>query len=175
MKKLNIGSNDVVLSGWVNIDIQNCADVCADVRKGIPFGTNTVDFIFSEHFIEHLDFGEGTNFFKECYRVLIPGGMVRTATVDLDYVIEKYRSDWRNQTWMCHPAYGYIKTPGMMINVVFRSWGHLFVYNGEDLALQLSASGFRNIRRCQFKESSCSELSNLELRPDSKLIIEATK
>jgi len=175
MKKLNIGSNDVTLSGWTNIDIQNCADICVDVRKGLPFGTSTVDFIFSEHFIEHLDFGEGTNLFKECLRVLKPGGVIRTATVDLDYVIGKYHSDWRNQVWMSHPAYEFIKTSGMMLNVVFRSWGHLFVYNMEDLSLQLSGAGFRDVRRCQMGESSHLELSGLERRPDSKLIVEAVK
>lgn len=76
------------------------ADLRIDVRKGLPYKDNSVDFIYSEHFIEHLSADEAKSFFKECYRVLKPGGVIRTATIDLQYMLERYQSDWHDQTWL---------------------------------------------------------------------------
>ena len=40
--------------GWVNIDIEPGADLIIDVRKGWPLDDCSVNFIYSEHFLEHL-------------------------------------------------------------------------------------------------------------------------
>ncbi len=99
----------------------------------MPFNGNSVDFIYSEHVLEHLTFEEGEKVFREFYRCLKVGGVLRIAMPDLDYVMQKYHADWKNQDWLSWPEYEFIKTRGQMINISFRWWGHKYLYNEEDL------------------------------------------
>jgi len=174
--KLNIGCGKVRFPGWVNIDIEPGADLVLDVRKGLPFDDDSVDLIYNEHLLEHLTFEEGGEVVMQFRRCLKEGGVLRMAMPDLDYIIEKYNTDWKNQDWLSWPGYEFIRTRGRMVNVVFRwSWGHKYLYNEEDLRAQLTGAGFQRIVRCEWNKSSHSELAGLETRKDSKLIIEATK
>jgi predicted SAM-dependent methyltransferase len=173
--KLNIGCGNVKFPDWVNIDIEPGADLVIDVTKGLPFDDDTVDYIFNEHFIEHLDYGEGQKILREFYRVLKKDGILRIATPDLDYIVEKYSTDWKNQDWLSWPEYQFIETKGQMINVSFRFWGHKYLYNEEDIKNSLKKSRFKKVSICKLQESNHFELENRETRNDSTLIYEATK
>jgi len=173
--RLNIGCGKVKFAGWINIDIDPDADLVIDVRKGLHFKENSIDLIYSEHFLEHLTFEESENLLRECYRCLKVGGVMRTATPDLDYVVLRYNSEWKNQDWLILPEYKFIRTKGRMINTSFREWGHKYLFNLEDLQNHLGNAGFKTIRKCDWRQSEHKELCNLETRKDSKLILEATK
>ncbi|AUB56977.1 hypothetical protein BK008_00675 [Methanobacterium sp. MZ-A1] len=173
--KLNIGCGNVKFSEWVNIDIEPGADLVIDVTKGLPFEDGSVDFIYNEHFIEHLDYEEGKKIIREFYRVLKKDGILRIATPDLDYVLDKYSGDWKDQDWLSWPEYQFIETRGQMINVSFRFWGHKYLYNEEDLKNSLIKADFKCLNRCRLNKSNYPELENLETRNDSKLIYEARK
>ena len=41
-------------------------------------------FVFSEHFFEHLFLDEAVALFRECYRVMKPGAVIRTSVPDAD-------------------------------------------------------------------------------------------
>lgn len=173
--KLNIGCGKVKFPGWVNIDIEPDADLVINVRKGLPFDDNSVDFIYSEHFLEYLTFEEGEKVLREFYRCLKKEGHMRISMPDLDYVIQKYNADWKDQDWLSWSEYKFIKTRGKMINVSFYWWGHKYLYNEEDLKNQLTRAGFRKILRCEWNKSNHVGLCNLETRKDSRLIMEAEK
>jgi predicted SAM-dependent methyltransferase len=166
--KLNVGSGKILLKDFVNIDIDDGADMKCDVRKGLPYITDTIDYIYNEHFIEHLNWQEAGEFIQECYRCLKVGGILRIATPDLDSIVIKYLGDWDNQVWLGHPDYKFIKTRGMMLNVGMRNWGHQYLFNEEDLKLLFTLAGFKQVDR---KEIDIT----LETRQDSKLILEAVK
>ena len=69
--KLNIGCGYLLEKDSIGIDIKDCGqDIVWDVRGGIPFPDNSVDIVYSSHFVEHLDDEEGMDFFREVYRVL---------------------------------------------------------------------------------------------------------
>jgi predicted SAM-dependent methyltransferase len=70
--KLHIGCGNRKLQGFINIDIEKteATDMTLDVREKLPFLKDSVDFVYSEHFLEHLSRGEAINFLKEIYRVL---------------------------------------------------------------------------------------------------------
>jgi predicted SAM-dependent methyltransferase len=55
-------------------------------QKGnrLPFDDNSINFIFSEHFFEHLFFDEALSLFRECHRILKPYGVIRTCVPDAD-------------------------------------------------------------------------------------------
>jgi predicted SAM-dependent methyltransferase len=50
----------------------------------LNFEDNTFDFIFSEHFFEHLFLDEAIDLLQECYRILKPNGVVRIVVPDAD-------------------------------------------------------------------------------------------
>lgn len=53
-------------------------DIVHDLTKiPYPFKDNSIDAIFSSHFVEHLDGHERAKFMEECYRILKPGGKMR--------------------------------------------------------------------------------------------------
>ena len=173
--RLNIGCGKVKLAGWVNIDIEPGADLVIDIKKGLPFNDNSVDFIYCEHVLEHFTYEEGEEVLREFQRCLKKRGCIRIAMPDIDYIIQKYNANWKNQDWLSWPEYEFIKTRGQMLNISFRWWGHKYLYNEEDLRNQLTSIGFKKIIRCEWGKSKYDELCNLETRKDSKLIIEVEK
>ncbi len=105
--KLHFGCGPRVLRGWINIDLSfepyekylkyytnkyypesmrgNKEDFYAiDILKtGLPFPDNSVDLIFHEDFIEHLDQKEQIIFLAETFRVLKQGSIHRVNTPNL--------------------------------------------------------------------------------------------
>lgn len=171
--RLCIGSGSAPIPGWVNIDISPPADVLLDLRFGIPLPDHSVERIYSEHVIEHLPLEAGMALMREWRRLLAPGGVVRIATPDLEYVVNVSRGDWREQDWVNWPEYQWIDTGVRMLNASVRLWGHQYIYDFAELELRLRQSGFGHAVRCELGESRHSDLRNLETRLDSRLIVEA--
>jgi predicted SAM-dependent methyltransferase len=174
--KLHVGCGRVRLEGWVNIDRSGKhLDVKCDVRKGLPYRDDSVALIYNEHFLEHLTCEEGLAVLREFHRVLKPGGVVRIATPDLDYLVAKYASeDWRKQNWILNGR-GEIQTRAEMLNICFHDWGHQYLYNAEELERRLRQVGFAAIVRQAWNVSQHAELAGRETREDSKLVMEAVK
>ncbi|CAB4121840.1 AdoMet_MTases domain containing protein [uncultured Caudovirales phage] len=64
----------------VGIDFAKCegVDIIHDLTNfPYPIENESVDAIFSSHFVEHLDGFERMKFFDECYRILKKGGKMR--------------------------------------------------------------------------------------------------
>ncbi len=174
--KLHIGSGPVVLHGWINVDVvpYEGVHVLSDVTHGLPFAN--VEFIFAEHFLEHLTLADGLLFLRECRRVLAKDGVLRLSTPNLDWV------------WLTH-----YKPPSEMtkdeelfgcleINRAFHGWGHQFLYNKHVLERALRSAGFAKIAERAYGESEIAELRNLERHErhrdlpgaPSVLVVEAT-
>jgi len=176
MLMLNIGCGDVYMDGWVNIDLTSKkADLRHDLRTPLPYEEGMVDFIYNEHFIEHLTVQDGVVVMKEFYRVLKKGGVLRIATPDLDYLIFKYIFGWKRQDWIKTYGYEWLKTRAEMINLCFREWGHQYLYNKEELCRRLKEAGFNDVRPCKLLKSRYQVFWNRETRQDSRLILEAVK
>lgn len=89
MTKLNLGCDGRQIEGFINIDIEDYGgNVIHDVRKGLPYDDDTVDFINASHFIEHLNLREAVSVLKECYRVLRRGGKIRVTVPDTRLLID---------------------------------------------------------------------------------------
>jgi predicted SAM-dependent methyltransferase len=153
-QRLHIGSGPLALPGWVNIDNRPYpgVDRVHDVTEGLPF--HNVQFIFAEHFIEHLDLHQAMDIFLECRRVLRDDGVLRLSTPNLDWV------------WASH--YKRVMTEGEAVlacfamNRAFHGWGHQFLYNETTLRSLLLDAGFASVVRCDYGQSAHSELRGLE-------------
>lgn len=84
---LHIGCGNVRLEGWWNIDVSPSAavDQVLDVRQGLPF--RELRFIFSEHFLEHLEITDALQFLGRCRGALAPDGVLRITTPNLDWTM----------------------------------------------------------------------------------------
>jgi len=180
--QLHLGCGTVHLAGWVNIDLASRArelerppDLNLDVRRGLPFPAGAARLVYHEHLMEHLTIDEGTRCLRDWLRVLEPGGVLRIATPDLEYLVERYRGSWREQSWLALPEYAFIRTRAEMMNVAFRWWDHRYLYDGEELERRMREAGFGEVRRCAFRESAVPQLAALETREDSKLILEGVR
>lgn len=173
--KLHFGCGPRVLKGWINIDLvfepyENYlqyygeayypkelrggkADFFAlDVTKeGLPLDDNTVDVVFHEDFIEHLDQNAQIVFLAEALRVLKPGCIHRVNTPDL-------------KASMLKNSYFNLGAVG----VYQEEWckhGHKNVFTYEVLAEMAKMIGYREVHFTKRNESA-SSLMPLEYRPD---------
>jgi predicted SAM-dependent methyltransferase len=173
--KLHLGCGAIIIPGWTNYDVSpGPGGIVRDLTRPFPEFSDSVDFIFHEHFFEHMTRAVGLSFLRECWRVLKSGGVLRIVTPDLhqlcrDYLegkIDRFKGAWEP------------KTRCAMVNEGMRFWGHEFLYDGEELNDALRDAGFvsGNIRILPYRHSAHQALKGIDQRPNhGELIFEATK
>ena len=171
--RLCLGSGRAPIPGWTNGDYFFPADVQLDLRHGIPVPDGSVELIYSEHLIEHFTLDDNLRLLAECARVLAPGGRMRIATPDLESLVRDYRTTWRDHDWVNWDEYGWISSGTQMLNTAVREWGHVYLWDFEELRQRLEGIGFRGIERFEIGASGTEALRSLETRADSNLIVEA--
>ena len=134
---------------------------------------DSLDYIFSEHVIEHLEFDEAEHMLRQCFRALKAGGRIRLATPDLKQIIALYTqpdADAQREyiRWIMdqfRPQIGEY-SPAQVINHSFHGWRHKFIYDGETLSAALEKAGFRNIERLEPGHSADEQLRGIEQHGD---------
>lgn len=134
---LNLGGGGVLSDRWLTADVTPRADVFMDITKPLPLPDMTVDAVYSEEVIEHIELQAGRDMLAECFRVLKPGGKVRLTTPSLDYFAKRVSSDFAGT---------------QEINDIFYCHGHRFIYSEEALRRTLSDAGFINIRQSNYRD-----------------------
>jgi len=177
LQRLHLGCGLNHIRGWLNIDgdAEGRPDITMDLRHGIALPDDSVERIYSEHLFEHMPRPAGEALLRECFRVLRPGGIIRTAMPDLGWIVREYLGDvgdWRTKPWADH--FG-ADTACAVLNTALRAWGHTYVYDAEDFTLRLHEAGFAAIVRCENGSSEHPDLHGLETREGSRLVIEAAK
>lgn len=178
--KLNIGCGTDYKEGWINVDNNSDNNITKldlnwDLRNPLPFQDNSIDFVFNEHFFEHLTVDEAQLVIKDLMRVLKPGGVMRIAMPDLEAIVKQYRKGLKSDPLINNFKMDFIDTKAESINMSFRWWGHKWLYDWEELTRRLKEAGYERVTRCKLQQSKYPELSNLETRQESKLIAEVTK
>ncbi|MFJ5233054.1 class I SAM-dependent methyltransferase [Kitasatospora sp. NPDC088391] len=162
--KVQIGGGSHQLDGFFNIDLVPPADLLWDVREGLPLQGNTVELLFNEHFLEHIDYPRSAKgFAHEAHRVLAPGGQVVTGVPDAAFVLDRYPAAPDQTTEMVERWYakrscqGDINTFLDLVNYVFRDQDddpkytpHLWAYDFEKLVQLFSEAGFTTVEPWPF-------------------------
>jgi predicted SAM-dependent methyltransferase len=163
--RLNIGSSAAHVPGWISIDLgRDPAGVCfqMDAAKPWPFHDGAAAAINSEHFIEHLTREQAAVYVREAFRVLRPGGVIRTSTPDLEGMAAAYAAKDAHVLEV-HRSHGYdASNHADLVNNYFLQHGHRHIFDFESLRALLAEAGFEQIERVSFGESRHEELRGID-------------
>jgi predicted SAM-dependent methyltransferase len=89
--KLHIGCGDVILPGFINIDILESpgVDVVADIRD-LPYDHNSIELIYSCANLDHLSRHDWKEAMRHWYDILKPGGLLRLSVGDFEAICKQY-------------------------------------------------------------------------------------
>jgi len=145
--------------------LRNHIFVHHDVKYGLPFPDNSVDYLYSSHFLEHLFKEEARQFLKEAHRVLKKEGIIRIGVPDLEYAISLYQKGEREK------ALQYFFSSSSS-NFFSR---HQYMYDFDLLSSFLKEAGFTKIERCLYRQGKMPDIEQLDTRDNDTLYIEAIK
>ena len=171
VKKLQIGGGKRYLNNFINLDLFPPADIIWDCRYGLPFPDETFSFVFSEHFLEHLDFPASVKkVLSEIYRILEHRGELVIGVPDAGKVIkaysssdEKFLDNLRKKSY--DRRYPPIELYGNIdiVNYVFRDQInnpnytiHYWAYDEENLKNLLASVGFQKVEKTKFNPKYCN-------------------
>ena len=92
MNYLNLGCGRRFHPAWTNVNFTSSGEgvISHNLAKGIPFPDNSFDVVYHSHLLEHFTTIAAESFFKECYRVLRPQGILRVVVPDLEQIAKTY-------------------------------------------------------------------------------------
>jgi predicted SAM-dependent methyltransferase len=166
--------------GWLNIDMAFMGEGLAEGRMGtddkgahnmvhrfsrrtqLPFRSQSVQMVYSEHMIEHLLPSDGEAVLREAYRVLVPGGVLRIATPDLEkylcgYMLGKdftfggapfLQAHARRFAPMLRVG-GKQPSDATIVNNIFRNYDHLWIYDYGELVRLAADAGVSGAAVCR--------------------------
>lgn len=137
-----------------------------DLALSLPLHDNTVDFIYSSHFFEHLFKDDAANLLKACAQALKPGATIRISIPDLAYAISLYGLGKRNEML---EDYFFVAGKGSYLA------RHKYMYDFDLIKSALEQAGFSGVTRCEYHQGKTPDIEMLDVYPDVSLFVEATR
>lgn len=170
--------------GFINIDLRYHGQLRLDLRKPLPFKSNSIDYIYNEHFFEHLNYIDKTAIrcLQDYLRVLKKGGKLRLVIPDMELLFKAYvNKDY--QYFKTTNIEDYIPQSKKYSSIIdFVNWGvyqrgqHKYCYDFEKISLLLKSVGFKNIFRDNFNSEKDIDRTWANTNPkDFSIYIEAVK
>jgi hypothetical protein len=159
MRRLNVGCGSHHKEGWHNIDIRTFPGVDEVRDATLPFDDLTpIKYIYSEHFLEHLNLNSAISFLRNSAAALDPLGRIRISTPALEWVLATHfdlKGDREDEV---------VQT--LATNRAFHGWGHQFIWSKAMLQAALGAVGLQEIGFWMYGESNDPALVGLERHGD---------
>ena len=123
------------------------------VTKPWPF--NGLEYVYGEHFLEHLSLEGAIAFLNNVWKSLKPGGVIRLSTPSIEWVLSTHFN--LSET---NPQRRIDSTFSM--NRAFHGWGHQFIYSKDFLQSLLDNLGWQKVIFCEYGKSEHSSLQGIE-------------
>ncbi len=231
IKKINLGCGPVGKADWVNIDWGVLAILhrfslieallmrfklfpkeynvkwpknlkLHDCKKRLPFASDSVDYIYTSHFLEHFKKYEGKRLIDDCYRTLKKGGLIRVALPDLGLLAKKYvekDAGYFRKSYNLKDSEGQAGglSDGLLLADIFNDnfypgfyrdqprglarimacfiRPHYWMYDYDLLEALLRRAGFKDVRKMEFRQGRVPDLDYLDVFPETSLYVEAEK
>jgi predicted SAM-dependent methyltransferase len=171
-KLLNVGCGPFNKPEFINLDYSwhPGIDICWDItKKPYPLESGSLEGIYTEHCLEHIEFKDMKANLREFYRLLKPGGLLRVVMPDGEIYLDIYQRRKQGSNELMPYEEGYI-SPMARIN------GHKFIYDFETMRRLMEEVGFKSIKKCSFRSGSDERLLiDQEYRRPESLYVEAFK
>lgn len=92
LHKLNLGCGRRHHPTWLNLDVvpSDPSVHAHDLQQPLPLEDQSCETVYHSHVMEHLPKDSVPAFLSECFRVLVPGGVLRIAVPDLESIARLY-------------------------------------------------------------------------------------
>ena len=137
-----------------------------DLSLSLPLQKNSVDFIYSSHFFEHLFKDDAEDLLKSCANALKPGGTIRISIPDLAYAVSLYSLGKKAEML---EDYFFVEGKGSYLA------RHKYMYDFELIKAALERTGFSKVTRCEYQQGITPDIKMLDVYPDVSLFVEATR
>lgn len=196
-KKYNLGCGTLLYEGFLNIgywdnlgagviyknfnSTHNTFMLNHDLCTGIPAEDNSLELIYHCHMLEHINYNEGIEFIRECFRTLKSGGKMRIVVPDLEVWVNAYTS---NNNFFLSQYRKVLdseihQTKASIFMGMLHGHDHKCGYDFESLEWLLNYIGFSNIDRTLYADGSIENIQAMEpmnpLRVMESLCVECTK
>ena len=152
---------------FINV-LSNSTFVQQDLKYGVPFVSNSADYVYSSHMLEHFRKHKAEKIIEEAHRVLKKGGILRICVPDLAYIIKLYDTGKKEKAL----SY-FFETEDL------RDYGefdrHKYMYDFDMLQKLLKSKGFKRVVRCSYRKGSVPDIAKLDVAPEETLYVEAQK
>lgn len=186
--KLNIGCGGNFVQGWLNIGLFSEREIPYgttalrdgalflnfDMTKELPLAENSIQFIYSSHFIEHINFNNGRVLLKRLYRVMKKGGIIRLTFPDLELWIKKYYKNdlsfFKKYKSIYLKKKSYLTTKGQIFMAQVHVKGHKWGYDFESIKNILERAGFSQVKKKKAFNSLIPQIKLLESNSEGRLL-----
>ena len=92
---LNLGGGNWSFPFFLNVDNlwgEGRGKITLDGNTRLPLGDGAPEYVFTSHFLEHVDLDTAAHLLREAHRTLKPGGILRVAVPDVEEAMRRYRA-----------------------------------------------------------------------------------
>jgi hypothetical protein len=181
MKKIHFGPGGHWKNpddSWIRIDRDKSrAEICIDFKdfRKIPLDDGSVSCIYGAHVFEHMGITITPIVFKECYRVLCPGGFFRLVLPDVEKSIREYlngnanfplfklrRDRAKNSYGLDYTLFECLREDFLSVSESFHvhELGHQNAWDFATIQRDLARAGFdpQKVQKMAFKATKCPDL-----------------
>lgn len=158
LKRLNLGGATNPLPDYEVIDK-------ATGQEAFPLAVanGSVDEIRASHLLEHFSHQETLNVLRDWVRALKPGGLLKLAVPDFDWIVGKYHSEDAGK----YPLEAYL----MGSQFGDDDGAHKAIFNEKKLRTLMELAGIENIEKWPGDAADCSGLPvSLNLQGQKKVV-----
>jgi predicted SAM-dependent methyltransferase len=137
-----------------------------DLALSLPLPANSVDFIYSSHFFEHIFKDEAAALLKQCAIALKPGGTIRISIPDLAFAVSLYGQGRKEEML---EDYFFVSGKGSYLA------RHKYMYDFDMIRSVLEEAGFSSVTRCVYQQGKTPDIELLDIYPEISLFVEAVR
>jgi predicted SAM-dependent methyltransferase len=160
------GSSNYISSKQYCEILKNNNFLYHDLSLSFPINKESVDFIYSSHFFEHIFPDDAQFLLRSCYEALKPKGIIRISVPDLEYAISLYHQGKKKEML---DNFFFVAGKGSYLA------RHKYMYDFDMIKKILDQLGFINVKRYKYQEGKCPDITELDIYPEISLYVEAEK
>ena len=140
----------------------------ADVLKGLPHRSDSVDKVYCSHVLEHLSFDDFHKAIREVHRCLRAGGEFRLVMPNLRHIAHAYLQSKEvsaSEKFMRDSLLGLESRPAGVVRKVMESFSnrhHLWLWDEASTKAALIDHGFVGVKQIEFIPNENSAFSSVQ-------------